>query len=483
MSVLNRRIFRGLLLLVFTFQLGLAQAQSDSMTELESAIRKETEKPKASGSEKQDRPRNEGSMWLAQLRDAVRRHDSQLAEAALAEITALFASKPAVRAMAVKLRGELRVERVAREKETITKIRALLDGAAAAVRAARTAADLDNAIRDLRDFAEYPQPDSAAIRDEMRKVQNARQFVLQWQDYLAADAAGDLQRAELALQNASGMATDLVPRSQILSRADEVSKRKTPDLYEQAREITAKTKSLDDIPGAVDALAALERKPGISQRDYRDLVETLRWDLMQISQAYREYQAGLPTSLQIAGFESPRQSEEAFRVILPLRLQLLRAILPRALEVDEKLKPNPDEPIRGYLDRMEAFALEKDDLRLLVRVRDLRNKLDRVLPSNVNVFVSQFLLAGLNQEEAGQWAAAVVTYETALKHGADVVPTKSVGERLERIKAAHPKEFEEGFRRFMAGPQPMPQNLAPNAANEVIIPEAPSQSVSSPSPR
>lgn len=482
MSVLNCRIFRGISLLAFAFQIGLAHAQTDSLAALESAIRKEIQKSETSDSENRDRPRNPGFI-LSQLREAVRRHDSRQTDAALAEITALFVSEP-VRTMADKLRGELRVEQAAREKERVTRIRALLAGASAAIKAARKPADLDNAIRDLRDFTEHQQPDSAEIRDEMRKVQNARQFVLFWQDYLAADAAGDSKRAQQALQNASGIATDLMPRSQILSRADEVSNRKSPDLdlHEQAREIAAKAKSLDDIPAALDALAALEVKPGISPGDYRDLVETLRRDLLRISQVYREHQAGLPTSLQISGFDTPTQNEETFRVVLPLRVQLLRTILPRALEVDEKLKPNPEEPIRGYLDRVAAFALEKDDLRLLVRVRDLRNKLDRTLVSNVSVSVSQSILAGLNQEEAGQWAAAVVSYETALKYGADIVPAKHIGERLERIKAAHPREFEEGFQRFMAGFQPIPSNPSANDANKIIIPEASAQAVSSPSP-
>jgi hypothetical protein len=476
------RIFRGLTLFVFAFQLGIAQGEPDSLAALESAIRKETEKPKTSGLEKRDQPRDAGLILLSQLREAIRRNDGRQTDAALAQIVALFESAP-VRAVASKLRGELQVEQAAREKEMLAKIRAVLASASTAVKTARKPVDLDGTIRDLRNLAEQPQQsESPEIREESRKAQNARQFVLVWQDYLAADAAGNAQRAQQALQNASGIATDLMPRSQILSRADEISKRKSADPAEPARQIAAKIKSLDDIPGALDALAALEPKPGISAGDYQGLVETLRLELSRISQVYREYQAGLPTSLQISGFDAPTRNEETFRIILPLRVQLLRTILPRALEVDEKLQINPDEPIRGYLDRVAAIAFEKGDLRLLVRARDMRNKLDGVLLSNDTLSVSQSLLAGLNQEEAGQWAAAVVSYETALKYGADVVPAKHIGERLEKMKAAHPREFEQGFQRFMTGLQSLRPNPAPNAADKIAIPEAPVQPVSPASP-
>lgn len=72
----------------------------------------------------------------------------------------------------------------------------------------------------------------------------------------------------------------------------------------------------------------------------------------------------------------------------------------------------------------------------------------------------------------------MVSYETALKYGADVVPAKHIGERLEKMKAAHPKEFEQGFQRFMAGLQPVPPNQSPNVTNKIAIPEGPVPSVS-----
>lgn len=476
-STFRNRILFGLArcLLVLS-PLGVAQAKPDPLAALESAVRKETEKVKPGDDfEDGEQPRSVATRMLGRLRDAVNRNDPRQADAVLAEITALFKSD-AVRSAV----GKLREEQAAKENESLAKISGVLASAATAVKNARKPADLDAAIRDLRNFPGYQEPLSQQIRNELQKVQTARQFVLYWQDYLAAQAVGDWQRALQGLQSASGVSTDLMERSQILSRIDEVSKRKSPDQEGQARQIMAKVKSLDDIPAALAALAALEPRPGAG--DFQCLIPTLRLELSRISQVYREYQAGLPTSIQVRGFDGPAANEETFGLVLPLKVQLLHTIVARALEVDEKLKPGPDEPIRAYVDRIAALAFEKGEIRLFIRARELRNKLDGIVLSSANISITQSLLAGLNQEEAGQWAAAVVSYETALKYGGDVVPAKHIGTRLEGIKAAHPKEFEQGFERFMSGFQPIPQNQNPGGTDKIVIPEAPEKSVS-PTPK
>lgn len=483
MIALNRphRVFRRLALcLLFAFHLGVAHAKPDSLATLESAIRKEPAKTKPGGSENRERSRTPGLILVMQLREAVDRDDSRQVEAALSEITTLFESET-VRAAVNKVRREFRLEHAAKEKEIVAKVRSVLTGASRAVKTARNAADLDAAIHDLRNMTDHQASASPEIRNELQKAQNARQFVLLWQDYLAAEAAGNMERAVRALQNASSVTTDLMERSQILARVEEASKRKNPDPNEPARQIMAKVKTLEDIPGALDALATLEPKPGSSAVDHRELVESLRRELSRVSQVYREYQAGLPITFQIKAFDAPQANEETFRTVLPLKVQLLRTILPRALEVDQNLQPSPEEPIRGYLDRVTAFAFEKGDLRLFVRARDFRNKVDGIPSSSASASVSQSLVAGLNQEEAGQWAAAVVSYEIALKFGADVIPAKHVGERLERIKAAHPREFEQGFQRFMSGFQPVPQNPMADTGDTIVVPEPAPASISSPS--
>ncbi len=455
-------------LLLFAFSSRLVHGKSDSLAALESAIQKQTANPKTSAAQQRYRA---ALVLLSQLHEAIDRNDPRQTAAALGEISALFESE-AVRAAARKLGVELRVEQTAKGNKRLARVSSVLANAAAAVQAARRAADLDVPVHDLGDLMNHQDSDSPEARNELERIQNTRAFVFLWQDYLAANEAGDSPRALAALRDASRLTPDLIERSQILALIDEVSKRKQPDANEPACSIVAQIKTLEDIPEALDALAALEPMPGVSAGDYRGLVETLRHELSRISQVYREYRAGLPTALQISRFDSPTPNEETFRFVLPLRVQLLRTIIPRSLEVDENLKPNAEEPIRDYLDRVTASAVEKGELRLLVRARDLRSKLDGVL-SSANDSLSQFLLAGLNQEEAEQWVAAVVSYETALKYGADAVLAKHIGMRLEKMKAAHANEFEEGFQRFMTANRSWSATNTTGSVDAIKIPGTP----------
>jgi hypothetical protein len=55
------------------------------------------------------------------------------------------------------------------------------------------------------------------------------------------------------------------------------------------------------------------------------------------------------------------------------------------------------------------------------------------------------MLAGLNQETAGQYAPAVVSYEQALKFPNTYLPAKFIGDRLNNIQKNHPAEYADGL--------------------------------------
>ncbi|MFL6589892.1 MAG: hypothetical protein ACJ8M4_06935, partial [Chthoniobacterales bacterium] len=130
-----------------------------------------------------------------------------------------------------------------------------------------------------------------------------------------------------------------------------------------------------------------------------------------------------------------------------LKLELTRLVLPRFLQVQEKAAA--DELVDSYVERMMRLAFERCDPRLIQRVYHVRNAIN----GNGNAF--QFspgldaLLAAKNQDDAGQFLPAVISYQRALRLGGELVPAESIGKRLAAIKAANPAEYEAGMKKFL----------------------------------
>ena len=246
-----------------------------------------------------------------------------------------------------------------------------------------------------------------------------------------------------------------------------------------------KTKSLDAIPAALDALTELQRQPG-SSNNYNDPVVVTRNELKTILQAYHAYQAGLPCQLPVRPNTSNPGTVEASDAVLPLRVEVLLLTAPRILNVGENLKPTAGETIDKYLVRVMADAQERADAGLIGRVRELQDVLSGKQNTGSSLGFLQTLLAAQNQEVAGQFAPAVISYQLTLKTGGELVPAKAIGQRLDGIKAAHPEDYEKGLQLFLSNQTPAyPRGYSGNMqpANTVTIPEPiPGKPAVSPSP-
>ena len=67
---------------------------------------------------------------------------------------------------------------------------------------------------------------------------------------------------------------------------------------------------------------------------------------------------------------------------------------------------------------------------------------------------AELFVSANNQEIAGQYSLAVLSYEQALASGTDLVPPKIIGERLAAIKADHLQEFQQGLDLYLTPPTP-----------------------------
>ena len=416
-----------------------------------------------------------GRMLLAQLRGAMARNDTAQLELALQGLSVMIDSEP-LRKQCEDLSAQLRGEREAQEKKTTDEINAALKRAAGAVRTAKTAADLDNVLHELGQFGERrnEQQSSSAVSSALNKVQPMLQFVTRWQDYLANLASGNTQAASEALNNLAGNNNmnqpDLIPRSEILARiqtlrqprqknsADNAAKESQPDeltvekplrFEKSTRTIVFDIKKLDELKGVIQAFENLQQKPEFS--GYNEAISNILQTLEPLNRSYEELKAGLATNIEIPSRDLEKSTLQ--NEVVPLRAELILLALPRYLGLPPKTVPKPGEGPYDFLSRITADAIARKDYLLASRARETQRLLlegTRKDP-NANSQAELFVTAN-NQEVAGQYSLAVLSYEKALASGTDLVPPKIIGDRLAAIKADHPQEFQQGLDLYLTPP-------------------------------
>ena len=455
-----------------------AESSSDVITQLEAAMRTELAQkpPGAATSRRGESETDRRQMLLSHVRPSLSRglRDERAADEVIAQILVSFESD-AVRLAVEKLRETLRSEREANEKALIEQLQRTIGEVSAAIRNAKTAADLDHVVRNASGDRDAQLSTSDAARKLGEHLRQVHGFALRWQEYLAHSTAGRAKPAEQILRDVSGMtAVDVIPRSEILARIAELqgetAQEKTDVPVERLREVMAKTKTLDEIVAALQALRNLQAQ-GKSPERYDTPVAMLINELSTIQRCLQEYRAGLPSVLHIRGPSGDHtQHRDVVSLAVPLKLELMRLILPRVLEVEEK--PAPDEPPDKYVDRMMQLAFERCDARLLSRLQSVRANLNDTQSTPEFSRGLDALLAARNQEDAGQFVPAVVSYQRALRSGGDLVPAKVIGARLTAIQAAHPTEYEAGMQKFLTEPQVEATRMRPPSAGRITVPGA-----------
>jgi hypothetical protein len=435
-----------------------AQKSAEALTQLESAIREEiVQRPSRSDPEKQgDQRLDRAYMTLTQLRPALARTQGAEVEGLLNQVLVSFSSDK-VRTSVEKLRGALQKEREEKENALAEKIEAILMRTIKAVEIARAPADLDNAIRELSSVLEQREAMSEKTRVLVERIRNARQFTIHWQDYLDHMAAGRSDLAKKSLQEANQVSTaNILPRSVVLARLAEFKdpkKEEAESPLPRLREIMAKAKSLADLPAAIEAVSEFRSASGKAASS-DNAMAALYNELISIQRCYEDFLGGLPTLLQLKPANSYPVHGEAIQLAFPLKLELMRLVFPRFLRVDQV--PRKDEPIDDYVARMMQFALEQGDPRLILRVYELRNAVNATYQSAQLSPGLDALLAARNQEDAGQFVPAVISYQRALRLGGELVPSKAIGARLDAIKTSHPADYEAGMKLYLAKPDPAP---------------------------
>lgn len=446
---------------------------------------------------------------LDQLRSAISSKNTLQIEMLLEVISPRLASGE-LRKQCETMVAQLRGSREAREKEALNRINAALKHAGEVVRTAKKASDLDPVVLELGRLSASANGEpmsgenegeppieagtSAAVAGALQKAGHTLSFVAAWQDYLGGAAAGNNGRAREALERLSApemSMVGLIPRSGIIAKLDAMqgsredanqvpgnAEDKTPlvnpplKLDKTKRNILFDIKKLDDLFPVIQALQAVKARgdmPGFS-----DSINGILKVLTPLSKAYNELKAGLPASIELSPAENGDQVAQI--EITNLRSQLITMALPRYLGLPSDAKAKPGEGPYDYLHRVYSQAIAKEDYPLAERARKAQRYLlegriseekpvpDRPmnlppqLAARYGASVSPALTSvqlytnAVNQEKAGQYMLAVLSYEKALAAGSDLVPAKKVGERLAALQSAHPDEFRQGLNLYLAPP-------------------------------
>lgn len=264
---------------------------------------------------------------------------------------------------------------------------ALLTKAAQACLTAKTAGDLD-AVRDEIDMFVNDRTDryDPVSQQAQRRLSEARGFIQQWQQMLAAVAIGDHVRAESALNNlssergvtllgADAMAAKRAEMAKLIADAQarltqELERRLADaDTYEKAREVQR----------WLDAEAAQSRNP-YSGSGINTLTQARQLMQMWVSVLHAESsgspQQALNTLTQMRG-----SYREGFTLLPPAMVEAKAQALQRRLTDGAKVPDAIDQAVRTALDEAES----SDDLvRLLAQTNalmqgdnDLRNTLSQ----------------------------------------------------------------------------------------------------------
>ena len=300
--------------------------------------------------------------------------------------------------------------------------------------------ELDPIIKELGKLRESnrtkPTP---AVERGNAKLDAAKRFATQWQEYLLELRMGNGRAASNKLTAlASSESYPVVPRSEILARIRSAALSVTAESggTQEMSAIVSRVQKLQELPAAVEQLQNLQHtNPGFIDAD---ILNALGW----IAATYQQFTEGLPVT--ITGEKLAFFSQKA-----PPRLvsQLLLLVLPRSLVTQDR-KPQPDETVQGYLERIISDAKRTADWNLLLRAMRIQQLIAPQPGGSANLVALEALLAAQNQQAAGQYSLAVASYQTSLLDQSGSVPVATVGEQLNKLKASHPKDYEEGLRLF-----------------------------------
>src|SRR5208283_4286235 len=375
-----------------------------------------------------------------------RQREAENSLQALVQLAARFTAVPRSALMALQSNAPGNDASAAMERQEKSRVDAIEAKAVAAIDSAKIAADLDPLVAELAatqlagDGGYYP---GGGALPSTRRLQGVRQFVRKWQEYLAAAHAGkpaDAMRFLQELANPNYEAS-FYPRSKVLElMAHPIGAAAGPLMAPDAL--------------TVDNLREFDRQLiGLNGTSYlADHGEPqLEQVVSQLCSSIDQFRAGNPANAISNARNSVvgvYQAGDYTGAIARVTGQIVVLALPAYIEAPAALAPLPKESARPYLERVLKSAVAAGDWALAYRAVAARTELGSRMGYNQDAMADTEVLRDLivagNQEAAQQWADCTASYLNALRALSTLVPAKDIGDRLERIKAEHPEDYENG---------------------------------------
>lgn len=273
-------------------------------------------------------------MMLAMLRENTVRDDPKQIANTLTQLS-LTLPTDALRQQASALAAQIESEQTAAERARVQEIEKALSDAAAAVRKATVASDLDTPLAklgELNALRQQVQQDSPKASALTQRVKEALDFVTEWQEYLSLVQVGSPQVGGVLEKLSEHAWPEAIPRSHILELMHgqpRMAPTSATATKSEADEILQRIKTPDDLGAAMDALSKFARvyanQHGFSEDTY---LTTAIKNLADLEQAYREFEAGLSTTLTLVVPE--RNTYLPYQALTAsVRAQVLSLVLPR----------------------------------------------------------------------------------------------------------------------------------------------------------
>jgi len=341
------------------------------------------------------------------------------------------------------------------------------------VDSAKSAADFDPILLEITQMGAQGvrRTNRYQVTTTIDQLEPLRRFIQRWQEYFSQAEAGHGVGANNALTDLlNDSNTELFyPRSRILTRLN--GKPKAAILVAA---VTAPPMSPDSL--TIDNLEEFDRQlSGLSGSD--PSIQPLSKAIDRLLYAANQVKIGYPEpAITIAldqnlSFQTGRYSLAIGRI----QQAVLTRAMPAYIGAPADLKPLDQESADAYMQRVAARGRELKDWLLVYRALNERRAAN---PQLLNTFefnaeiegYRQFFI-GMNMERAEQWVQAIRAYLAALQRDESAdLPAEEIGARLRKLKAAHPRDYEEAetpvyadMRRGFSG-QGFPSGN-PNAAN------------------